>query len=82
MNDRLADIPSQIMKIIRMAAMVEIWAPKLDIKFHGENASGQSEYRRGRPFSPIKCWGKKVMFTPKSIKKNCVLDMWLFKGVS
>lgn len=40
MNDRLADIPSQIMKIIRMAAMVEIWAPKLDIKFQGENASG------------------------------------------
>jgi len=22
------------------------------------------------------------MFTPKSIKKNCVLDMWLFRGVS
>lgn len=40
MNDRLADIPSQIMKIIRMAAMVEIWAPMLDIKFQGENASG------------------------------------------
>ena len=40
MNDRLADRPSQIMKIIKMAAIVESWAPSLDIKFQGENASG------------------------------------------
>lgn len=45
-----------------------------DAIFHLVNASGYSEYRRGMPFNPKKCWGKKVMFTPRNIIKNCLFS--------
>jgi len=53
---------------------MEIYAPIEDTMFHRENASGKSEYRRGIPFNPKKCWGKNVRFTPKNIVKNCILS--------
>lgn len=50
--------------------MVVIKDPKEENKFHNENPSGKSEYRRGNPFKPRKCWGKKVIFTPTNINKK------------
>ena len=46
--------------------------------FHKENESGKSEYRRGIPFKPKKCWGKKVILTPKNININCVFNSFIF----
>lgn len=56
-----------------MTAINEIILPIEEIVFHAVYASGQSEYRRGIPFKPKKCWGKKVRLTPKNIVKN-----WIF----
>ena len=42
--------------------------PKEEIEFQNKNISGQSLCRQGIPFSPKKCWGKKVKLTPKNIK--------------
>ena len=41
--------------------------------FQQLNLSGKSEYRRGIPANPKKCWGKNVKFTPKNIIEN-----WIF----
>lgn len=53
-----------------MIEIIEIYDPMEDIMFHNENESGKSEYRRGIPFSPRKCWGKKVRFTPINMEEN------------
>ena len=53
-----------------MTARKEIRDPKEEITFQVVKESGQSEYRRGIPFNPKKCCGKKVMFTPTNIEKN------------
>lgn len=47
-----------------------------EIVFHNVKASGKSEYRRGIPDNPRKCWGKNVIFTPMNITQN-----WAFVSV-
>ena len=48
----------------------EIIDPIDEIIFHVVQASGQSEYRRGIPANPRKCFGKNVKFTPANITAN------------
>ena len=54
----------------------EMIDPKDEIVFHVEKLSLQSEYRRGIPFSPKKCWGKNVIFTPVNIEINCTFAVF------
>lgn len=61
------------MKIKNNRAINEIIEPNDETTFHLVYASGQSEYRRGIPLKPKKCWGKKVKLTPKNIIKK-----WIF----
>lgn len=58
------------------AATKEIIDPMEETIFHEINASGQSEYRRGIPFNPKKCWGKKVRFTPINIVIKWIFNHW------
>ena len=51
--------------------------PKDLIKLKLKKQSGYSEYRRGNPFKPKKCCGKKVRLTPINIIIN-----WLFNNFS
>jgi hypothetical protein len=46
--------------------------------FQPRNMSGKSQYRRGNPAKPVKCIGKKVIFTPtKSNQKTDLFKVWL-----
>jgi hypothetical protein len=46
--------------------------------FHPRNISGKSQYRRGNPDKPVKCIGKKVIFTPtKSSQKTALFKVYL-----
>lgn len=76
-------ILSHKIHINKIILKVDIFLPRDEIEFHVEKASGKSEYRRGIPFSPKKCWGKKVKFTPKNILKKWIfsifVDMWIEK---
>lgn len=65
---RLDVIPSHIIKIIKKILIIDKKDPKEDTIFQCEKALGKSEYRRGIPFKPKKCWGKKVRFTPINIE--------------
>lgn len=56
--------------IMKKIPAIETYDPIDETIFHEVNASGYSEYRRGMPFSPKKCCGKNVMFTPTNIMKN------------
>lgn len=69
--------PSHKIKINNNTAIKEIVDPIEEITFQVKKASGKSEYRRGIPLNPRKCWGKKVMFTPINITIN-----WIFKNFS
>jgi len=51
-------------------AISEIVDPIDETVFHSVKASGKSEYRRGMPDRPRKCWGKKVILTPMNITQN------------
>lgn len=50
--------------------------PSEEIMFHFVKKSGKSEYRRGIPANPRKCWGKKVRLTPMNIEKK-----WIFNKI-
>jgi len=71
-------ILSQIIKIKNKILNIEIIDPIEEIIFHIKNESGKSEYRRGMPESPKKCWGKNVIFTPINIIKNWIFNIKLF----
>jgi len=75
---RFTLIASHIIKIKNRIATIERYDPIEEIMFHVINASGYSEYRRGIPFNPKKCWGKKVRFTPTNIKINWTFSHLLF----
>ena len=60
------------MKIINIVPIKLITEPTEEIMFHFEKKSGLSEYRRGIPLNPKKCCGKKVIFTPMKVIKNCL----------
>jgi len=51
----------------KIIARREIVAPAEETRFQVVNESGKSEYRRGIPARPRKCWGKKVKFTPTNM---------------
>lgn len=59
--------------------IIEIDDPIDEIIFHNKKESGKSEYRRGIPDNPKKCWGKKVILTPINIIQNWIFNIILFK---
>lgn len=75
--NRLVNKDSKKIRIRNIIDIDEIKEPK-DLRILKlKKQSGYSEYRRGKPFNPKKCWGKKVKFTPMNIIKN-----WLFNNFS
>ena len=48
--------------------------PKEDIVLYNTWVSAKSEYRRGIPFRPRKCCGRKVMLTPTNMLINWILN--------
>ena len=75
------DKDAQKIKISIKIEKVEIRDPKEEIIFHSVYGSGKSEYRRGIPLRPKKCWGKKVIFTPKNMEKNWIFNHLGLRGV-
>jgi hypothetical protein len=59
--------------IIKNIALKLNTLPHLLIIFQPKNMSGKSQYRRGKPASPAKCIGKKVIFTPMKSSQNTEL---------
>lgn len=51
---------------------MDIVEPNELTKFHVAKLSGKSEYLRGIPAKPKKCWGKKVKFTPIKVIQKCI----------
>ena len=50
--------------------MILIKEPEELTMFHAAMESGKSEYRRGMPCNPKKCWGKKVRLTPMNMMRK------------
>lgn len=65
---RFAISDSTIIVIISKEEVVVDIDPKDDKVFQVAYESAKSEYRRGIPFKPRKCWGKNVIFTPVNIR--------------
>ena len=76
--DREDAILSHTIHIIIITDRNEMNEPKEETIFHGVKASGKSEYRRGIPFNPRKCWGKNVMLTPTNMQANWVFNSFGF----
>jgi hypothetical protein len=55
--------------------IVLIVAPNVLTELHIEYLSANDLYFRGQPCIPIKCIGKKVIFTPKKnkLKNDCII---------
>jgi len=70
---RFVVILSQIMYINMKILIIDIIDPIDEIIFQVLKALGKSEYRRGIPFNPKKCWGKNVIFTPMNMVENWIL---------
>lgn len=81
MVGRLEERASQIIKTKNKIDVNEIYLPIEEIMFQVVKESEQSEYRRGIPFSPRKCCGKKVILTPKNIMINCLFSQYGFMEV-
>ena len=60
------------MKINQTTPTIEIVEPKELTKFQVAKLSGKSEYLRGIPAKPKKCWGKKVRLTPTKVIQKCI----------